>query len=315
MRNLKYEDVAIVVCTYKNRYDCLLKHANTWAEYFPVYIVCREDDYKVSGYDKYDWNDKVNVMFLNNVHNIMETREAAKNRIVELGYRGMIMIDDDIDGETARKITPESKRTTSNSYKPLPYLFIDLLKDLVDYANEYDASFNSTIMPMNIGFGEPGKVGVNGNLNYGCLVFINLEDLQKHNISYEVKHELHEDFDIVFQLLRAGCTCITLLDRCFYMKGYDPKTSVVGEESWLKIGTYIKWKNYYTIDAIYRKKNGGCWVITGRKNLKKLFNSKGELFIDTEYNKKLYELCKEEFYGNRDLNRIIEFIAENKKGK
>lgn len=315
MRDLKYSDVAIVVCTYKNRYDCLLKHANTWAEYFPVYIVCREDDFQKSGYDKYDWNEKINVMLLNDVHNIMETREVAKNNIIKHGYRGMIMIDDDIDGEIAKKILPETKRTTSDSYSAITFPFVDLLKDLVDYANEYDASFNSTIMPMNIGFGTPNKVGVNSSLNYGCLVFINLEDLQKHNISYEVEHELHEDFDIVFQLLQAGCTCITLLDRSFAMKGYDPNTSVVGEESWLKIGTYLKWKNYYTIDAIYRKKNGGTYLITGRKNLKKIFNNKEGYFIDTEYNKKLYELCKEEFYGNRDLNRIIDFIVENKKGK
>lgn len=314
MRDIKYSETAVVICTYKNRYDCLLKHVNSWTNDFPVFIVCRRDDFTKSGYDAYQWNDKVNVILLDNVHNIMETREAAKNEIIKLGYRAMIMIDDDINGDIAKKILPETKRTTSDSYSSVSFPFLDLLKDLVDYANEYDASFNSTIMPMNIGFGTPGKVGVNASLNYGCLVFINLEDLQKHNISYETEIELHEDFDIVFQLLRAGCNCITLLDRCFSMKGYDPNTSVVGDESFLKVGTYLKWKNYYPIDAVYRKRND-CHVITGRKNLKKLFNNKEEYFEDTEYNKQLYDICKEQFYGERNIDKIIEFIVNNKKKK
>ena len=315
MRNIQYNEVAVVVCTFKNRFDILLKHLSSYKP-FQVYVVCKEWDYTESGYDKYDWDDNVHVLFEQNVHNIMESREWARKEIRKLGYRAIIILDDDMKGDKVEHIVPEKKRATSDTYGYIYEPFVELLKELVNRTNEYDASWGSPIFFSNIGFYHPGKTFVNTTLNYGQFCFVNLEDMEKLNMCYDVRDTIHEDADLVFQFLRNGCTCITLGDWAYVMSldKASSKVSTVGDENYenfLKVGLYLKWKDYVTLTASYRgevNKN----KIGIRSNTKRLFNNKEEYVLNNEYCKGLYELCEQEMNGGRDSKKIVEYIRNNK---
>ena len=313
MRNLTHKDVAVCICTYKNRYDMMLKHINDFKP-FNVYVVCRRNDFIESGYDKYEWDDNVHVILLDNVKNLNETREAARIELTKLGYKAAIMLDDDIHGDFAMKISPESKRETSESYRAFQVPFMELLEKLLNTANEYDASFCSAAWPLYIGFGTPGAVAVNSGLIFGGVVFINLEDLAKHNLKYETDLHVIEDVDIVFQLLRVGCTCTTLGDYSYRMIPYSAETSVVGDENWIKVATFLKWKNYYGLNTQFRKRYNN-YVLQARPNTRKLFKNPDEYFKNDAYTRGLYDLCKEQYYGERDITKVIDYINENKNKK
>ena len=315
MRNIQYNEVAIVICTFKNRSDILLSHLD---EFYPfqVYVVCKEWDYTESGYDKYDWNDNVHILFEQNVHNIMESREWARKEIRKLGYRGMIILDDDLRGDKAEQIIPETKRKNSNTYGYITRSLVDLFRELINRTNEHDASFGSPLFYTNIGFYHPGKTFINTTINYGQFCFINIEDMEKLNICYDTRDTIHEDADLVFQFLRNGCNCITLGDWAYIMSldKSSSKNSTVGDENYenfLKIGLYLKWKDYVTLTASYRGKTNKN-KIGIRTNTKRLFNNKEEFILNNEYTYGLYNLCEEQMNGERDSSKIIEYIRNNK---
>lgn len=301
---MNYNEVAIVICSYKNRTDILFKYLNNIKD-FNIYIAVRDYDYIESGYNKYEFNDNIKFIFLENATNICNTRYEATQRIMSLGYKGMIMIDDDINGKYIYYTTDSEKRKTSASYAPKKKSLEDTCKYIIDMANKYDAGSAGLNFAYNISFVDPGKIRINKHVLFGAFIFLNLTYLKEYNITHDISgKELHEDLDVVLQLLLNGITCITLFDHGFMTKiSYE---SVVGnndKRQEMQVNTYLKYRDYITFYLSRGKKElrikpNWKYVFDGYKKYGKQY------IIDDEFHNSIYECAKK--YDYAGIKNLLE---------
>lgn len=298
---MNYKEVAIVICSYKNRTDVLFKHLNSIKD-FDIYIAVRDYDYIESGYDKYEFNDNIKFLYLKDVTNIANTRYAATEQVLDLGYKGMIMIDDDIEGYVLYT-TDSEKRTTSDAYKPKKKSIEDTCKYMVDKANEYDAGVVGINFSGHVHWQKPNSIRVNKHISWGAFVFINLDLCRKYNIRHEKNVDLFEDMDVAMQFLLNGITCIMLADHGMVTKiSYN---SVVGDNNrryLMGINLYLKYRDYVKFylhrnQKDLRVKLNYNVIFDGYKNYGKQY------IIDDPMHNKLYELAKE-----HDVDGIVNLL-------
>lgn len=294
MNNITYKETAIVICSYKNRTDILFKYIN-YIKDFDIYIVVRTNDYVESGYDKYVFNDNIHFLKSDNLHNVTDTRWFGHQEVMKLGYRGMIMIDDDIKGKYVYYIDKDHKRSTSNTYKSLQRSIEDLCKELVDKSNEYDAAFASPMFGNNIGFNKPEEIKLNKSLTCCAFTFHNLDICRQYNITYDINNNyILEDLDLVIQYMFRGLNCITLRYYGILVDlNTDKSLAVNGTNGYDKLimNTYVKYRDYL---SLYIKKSG---ILGLRNNWKLIYNSfynklDEQYIIDDLYHNTLYKYCK-----------------------
>ena len=297
MNNITPKETAIVICSYKNRTNVLFDYLNNIKD-FDVYIVVRTNDYNESGYDKYEFNDNIKFLKSDNLHNVTDTRWFGHQEIMKLGYRGMIMIDDDIRGKYIYYITPETKRTTSNSYKPLKASVEETCKYII-----------SPTFGTNIGFKKPNKIKLNTGLTCCAFTFHNLDYCRQYNITYDINNpKILEDLDVVIQYLFRGLNCITI-DYYGVLTNFDTDLSLVVNKddgyTELILNTYLKYRDYVSITV---KKTG---ILGIRINWKKIYNAfvnglSEQYILENEYHNKLYDLCKQYIEANKEERKLID---------
>lgn len=201
---------AVCITVYKHRSTTMLAHLEkiNKAKY-DVYIVAQENDPSNEEYEQYS-----GIVLYPNVTNIFEKREYIRITMSELGYDGFFMIDDDVNYE-AFKITPESKRTTSDSYKRVACDFNEMLDKMVDTAYEYNAGYVCNMRIGYLGWQKPNTIKINKGLNVAQFGYFRLDKMNEHNLHYDTSGYINEDFDMTMQFLQHGVNCITVCDYAF----------------------------------------------------------------------------------------------------
>lgn len=199
---------AICITVYKNRYCGMLNRIRNIDKNFDVFIVAQENDPNLNDYDGYGAE-----VLVPKVTSIFQKREYVRNEMIRRGYEGFFMIDDDI--KDFIKITDETKRPTSDSYRYIAADFNEVLNKVVETTDNNNCSFGSIIYNIYIGFQKPGRININKSINSGQVVYIKTEPLKKFDIHYDETGDINEDVDIVIQLLQNGCNCLTLCDYAY----------------------------------------------------------------------------------------------------
>lgn len=292
-----------VICipSHNNRYTHILGNLKNIDTCYDIAVFLSEGQYKKMGYDKYDWAAS-NITYIETECTSVEQKlQVMLDYSLSNGYTGMFEIDDDVLF-LGKKITEESKRTTSNSYRGMPITFNELLHKVEDTTLKENAAFGSPMFIFALGFSKPGKINVNTSINFGQCTYFDLNKIKESGIKYDTSSNINADVDFVFELLRHGYKCITLGDYAFQPDGHEMYKDAMVNQFNLHIGMYLKYRDGITLVL---NKNG---LLTMRCNLKKYWNTFDVPIKNDEYHKGLYEICK-----TRDRTAIENYIKENKK--
>jgi hypothetical protein len=293
---MRSKEAAIFIITYKNRYKELLQYANEIQNY-DVYVVLQTND-DTSIYDEYTWKDHVHVVVAD-VERIGPKRQFCLDFAREHGYTYSIQFDDDIRN-TPKKITPESKRTTSNSYRKVNTTIDELVDTLVDTAKEYNAAFVSPTLDFLLGFSQPGRRNVNRSIQSGQVTLQNVNMLYENNIKYPTMDLINEDIVLLFEILRKSLPCVTVADYCFCVHNSSNKlsNSIVNHNErydMLHLNMFIE---YPGVIKLYIDKENKLRIRTTWKN----FPDHTQEITDPKF----YEICK-----GSDIELIKKYIREN----
>lgn len=294
MRSTK---AAIFIPTYKNRYDELLNCIND-IEKYEVFVVFSSYDNIESYTNKYTWKDHVHTL-VSDAKTIGLKRQFGLDAIYDKGFTYAIQFDDD-NRAFGAKITPETKRKTSNSYAKQKISIEELVDKLVETAEKYDAAFVSPSLEFSIGFSQPGKVFVNRSITSGQCTLQNVKQLREHNLHYEAEEMINEDIVLLFEILRNGLTAVTVGDYCYCVLGASNKAenSLVNYDDRYDIlhkNMYVKYPN---VISLYLDKQNRIRIKTKWKN----FPDNTQEITDPVF----YEICK-----GSDIEAIKKYIKEN----
>lgn len=297
--------VAIYIPTYNNRYSEMLNYANTLIKSYDVFIVFSNNDEKLESYNTYKWNEKIQKVYCD-AKTIGEKRQFVLNYLYNKGYKYVIQIEDDIK-TFASEINDSSKRTTSDSYAKVKISIEEMIDKMLKAAQEHNAAFVSPAFPFSLGFSKPGAIAINKSLNFGQFNMVDAEILKKNNIKYDVRENVHDDIDLVLQLLQNGLNCITLKDTAFEVIGSSSllENSTIcngNKQDLMRINLYLKYRDGISL----RMGKHGELRMTCK--LDKYFNTKEIPIKDDKYHKELFELCKK-----YDIEGIKELIRNKNK--
>lgn len=294
------DKVAIYIPTYNNRYSEMLNYTNTLIKSYDVFIIFSNNDEKLESYNKYEWNEKIQKVYCN-ARTIGEKRQFALDYLYERGYKYVVQIEDDIR-TFASEINDSTKRTTSDSYAKAKISIEEMLKKMLNAAEEYNAAFVSPSFPFSLGFSKPGAIAINKSLNFGQFNMVDVELLKKYNIKYDVRENVHDDIDLVLQLLQNGLNCVTLKDTAFEVIGSSSllENSTIcngNKQNLMRINLYLKYRDGISLRI---GKHGELRMTC---KLDKYFNTKEIPIKNDKYHKELYELCQK-----YDIEGVINLI-------
>lgn len=294
------DKVAIYIPTYNNRYSEMLNYTNTLIKSYDVFIIFSNNDEKLESYNKYEWDEKIQKVYCN-AKTIGEKRQFALDYLYERGYKYVVQIEDDIR-TFASEINDSTKRTTSDSYAKAKISIEEMLKKMLNAAEEYNAAFVSPSFPFSLGFSKPGAITINKSLNFGQFNMVDIELLKKYNIKYDVRENVHDDIDLVLQLLQNGLNCVTLKDTAFEVIGSSSllENSTIcngNKQNLMRINLYLKYRDGISLRI---GKHGELRMTC---KLDKYFNTKEIPIKNDKYHKELYELCQK-----YDIEGVINLI-------
>ena len=297
-------NTAIFIPSYQNRYDEIFNYLNNINDY-DIFIILSKDDTKLNNYyEKFSFNDNIKLIETS-CQTIGEKRQFILDYAYEHNYKYAIQLDDDIR-EYGYRITEQTKRQTSDSYRKEKISLIELLNILVDFIQTKKCSYASPMFPFSLAFSKPGNRNVNKNINFGQCNIFDVNVFHELNLKYDTRKNVHEDIDIVIQLLQNGKTCITLGDYAFEVvpNSSNLSSSVVAGTNALdicRIRLYLKYRDGITLRIGKR----GELRLTCK--LDKYWNTFDIPIKEDNYHKKMYELCLE-----GDIEKIKNFIIQSK---
>lgn len=282
---------AIYIPSYKNRFDEVFNYLSEIKNY-DIYIILSEDDDNINNYyTKFNFGDNVHLV-PTSYNTIGEKRQYIMDDAYNRNYDYVIQLDDDIR-DYGYRITEETKRKTSNSYAREKISLLTLIETLIDYINNNECSYVSPMFPFSLGFSSPGRRNINKNINFGQCTLFKVKDFKESGIKYDIRKFVHEDIDVVIQLLQHGKKCVTLGDYAFEVvpNSSDLSSSVVAKNSALdlcRIRLYLKYRDGISLRIGKR----GELRLTCKLN--NYWNNFDIPIKNDEYHKKMYELCLEE---------------------
>lgn len=292
--------VAIYIPTYNNRYCEMLNYTNTLIKSYDVFIVFSNNDEKLESYNTYEWDPKIQKLYCD-AKTIGEKRQFVLDYLYDRGYKYVIQIEDDIK-TFASEINDSSKRTTSDSYAKVKISIEEMIDKMLKAAQEHNAAFVSPSFPFSLGFSKPGAIAINKSLNFGQFNMVDVEILKKNNIKYDVRENVHDDIDLVLQLLQNGLNCVTLKDTAFEVIGSSSllENSTIcngNKQDLMRINLYLKYRDGISLRI---GKHGELRMTC---KLDKYFNTKEIPIKDDKYHKELFELCKK--YDIEGIKNLI----------
>lgn len=299
------DKIAIYIPTYNNRYSEMLNYTNTLIKSYDVFIIFSNNDEKLESYNSYEWDEKIQKVYCD-AKTIGEKRQFALDYLYERGYKYVVQIEDDIR-TFASEINDSTKRTTSDSYAKAKISIEEMLKKMLNAAEEYNAAFVSPSFPFSLGFSKPGAIAINKSLNFGQFNMVDVEVLKKYNIKYDVRENVHDDIDLVLQLLQNGLNCVTLKDTAFEVIGSSSllENSTIcngNKQNLMRINLYLKYRDGISLRI---GKHGELRMTC---KLDKYFNTKEIPIKNNKYHKELYELCQK-----YDIEGVINLIKNKKQ--
>lgn len=294
------DKVAIYIPTYNNRYSEMLNYTNTLIKSYDVFIIFSNNDEKLESYNSYEWDEKIQKVYCD-AKTIGEKRQFTLDYLYERGYKYVVQIEDDIR-TFASEINDSTKRVTSDSYAKAKISIEEMLKKMLNAAEEYNAAFVSPSFPFSLGFSKPGAIAINKSLNFGQFNMVDVELLKKYNIKYDVRENVHDDIDLVLQLLQNGLNCVTLKDTAFEVIGSSSllENSTIcngNKQNLMRINLYLKYRDGISLRI---GKHGELRMTC---KLDKYFNTKEIPIKNDKYHKELYELCQK-----YDIEGVINLI-------
>ena len=285
---------AICITVFKHRKSSILENLDKIDNSkYDIYIVTQENDPCKDEYFEYH-----GTVLTPNVKNIFEKREYVRMEMSNRGYDGFFTIDDDVK-YIAHKITPESKRATSESYKPVQCDFNEMLDKMVETSIEYDAGYVCTKRFIYLGFSKPNRIGINVMLNCAQFIYFRLDKLNEHDLHYDTSGYVNEDLDMMIQCLQHGIKCCSVTDYGFSItnsmyNNMDTTTLYASIDDVCKflMHNYVKYRIPLTLDT-----NG---MLKHHCNYgKKYFNT----FELPETDETMLALCK-----NDDVEGLIAYL-------
>lgn len=167
--------------------------------------------------------------------------------------------------------------------------FEKLIDEVVFQSQNQNAIFGSAMYPVYLGFSQPHLISVNRHINCGQFTMIDVQQLKQYDIKYDTRQNVHDDIDLVFQMLQNGLTCITLKYMSFEPIGSSTlqKNSVAtpGTLDLARINLYLKYRDGI---SLYIGAHNELRMTT---KMEKYFNTKEIPIKDDDYHRKMYELC------------------------
>lgn len=288
----------ICIPIYHLRRDELMIRLQT--SKYRTYLFTSPDDE-----NNYSYLESGQVSIVNtDAHNVAEKHQFILDWCRNNDVNMFIELDDDVRS-TFLRITPETKRQTSNSYSS-ERIDCDIFFDkLFDTMNSEDAAFGSAIRPAFIGFSQPGILHVNRRLNCGQVVCIDVSKTQ--NINYIVGENINDDVCFVMDCVMNGLKCITLGDHSFMQWG---GTSVITEtknaRSYMQMNTAAKYHFPIHLDS--------AGVVRFKILFDKYFDNMIIPDAKDDFNRHVYDMIEQD----TDREVVYEFIKKyynNKKNK
>ena len=217
--------IPIVIPSYKNRKDCIVKTLDKVSKN-DIYVFVYENDYIESGYDVFD--NKPNVHFIKikcDWRSIQKKRYFIQNYMLGLeNVHDYIMIDDDV--VEGRVVTVDG---ISHNHTPL----INYLGAL-EYAHKslgenrtYSCGASSNI---ELGHWKDNKIFKKDNGQLFCVYAISNDFVRTSKIMFKDVEDINEDCILSFEMFKAGYSRINFpWIRCLIIhettKGYSLASS------------------------------------------------------------------------------------------
>lgn len=298
----KMNNYAICVPVYKHRSDILLNMLKEVDDKFDIFVVTQINDPCVNEYNDFGFE-----VLVPEVTSIFQKREYIRNEMVDRGYKGFFMFDDDV--KSFVKITEDTKRTTSNSYAPIKCNVNEVLDVVIKRADDYNCDFVSINFAAFIGFEKPNRIVINRHLSTaGAATYFRTAALNKFDIHYDVSGKVSEDIDIVIKLLQRGCNCTTVSDYAFrtvdgvYGTASHKKYSTLFRESEEFEKIYMNNTLKYNLGITINKNN----VLHNVRKYDKYFNT----FELPQIDKNILNFCK-----NEDILGLKMYLINKKNEK
>lgn len=266
---------------------------------YDVKIFVSDDDKHLTEYDNLNFD-----IIHTNAKNIMEKRSFIIEWTKQQSYDYAFIIEDDVMPH-GDKITPETKRETSNSYRRIKTTLQEMLDVMLKRMIDNEASFAGFIRHEYLGFSVPNKTSINRSLNCGQFVCYNVNDIRKADIHIYVGELIPEDVKFCLDILTKGMNCICIRDYTYYEHPTE-HNSVVHSDIADRSFAHIRLSRMYNFPMKITKDN----VIRPRMDWKKYYNV-GDKY--PEYNKKVKPLYDHlyEMYDNKcSYEEIIKYLKE-----
>ena len=288
-----------VICipSYGNRYKQVFNCINDIKNY-NVFIILSKNDNKLKEYYNYDFKDHVNLIECD-CETIGQKRQFIIDEMNNKGYQYIVQIDDD-NRNFAGKITEESKRETSNTYKHIQIPLEELIQKLESVAIKENAAFVSPYLSFGLSFSKLNKLSINKGITSGQFTLVDCNILKKYSISYLPYNLINEDVILLFELRRHNLKCITVSDYCYELisastKRYNSILCQEDNEDICHNDLYLRYPGAVKL-----------WVDSRNKLRIKIrwksFPDNSKLIIDNE----LYKICQ-----SKDINYIKKYILEH----
>lgn len=203
--------------SYGLRYDKLLNKSIDLADKYDVYVFVSSNDKKIDDYNKLFENSKVNIR-------IVDTKSAAEKRnecvkfmkenadIYSYGF----IIEDDVDIK-CEKITPDTKRQTSDSYRSIKVDIEELLDVMISRNAEHHGAICGALCLPYLGFSKPGLTYINKSIYIGQLTLYDCKFLRDNNINVITDKEITDDLLLGLDILMHGGISVSIRDYRFLM--------------------------------------------------------------------------------------------------
>ena len=220
----------ICIMSYGLRYHKLLNRVINLTDKYDIYVFVSSNDEKINDYQKLFNDTKVNIR-------IVYTKSAAekRNECVKFmkenadTYSYGFIIEDDVD-IICEKITPETKRQTSDSYRSIKTDIEELLDVMISRTIEYHGAICGALCLPYLGFLKPGLTYVNKAIYIGQLTLYDCRFLRDNNINVITDKEITDDLLLGLDILMHGGVSISIRDYRFLMVDSRGKNSIEHSE-------------------------------------------------------------------------------------
>ena len=312
MKN-EMKKIAICVPSYGHRYKELISNLhniniNDDVHQYDKYIFVSNDDMAKSEYDIYK-SDDVKVINVD-AANLPSKRQAALDYCINNDYDYMFMIDDDVK-YSAKYISEETKRSTSDSYRSICMKIDALFIEAVKLAEENNAGHVSFTLPFYIGFKKPNEIVKNKALNAGQFILLDLRQIKEKNIKYDVEFFSTEDISLLLDCLISGIDCMAINYMSYelcndnFFRDNNNATSAVFDNMWSRYRTMFGDNYRYNIPISIDKRK----VLHRRIKFEKYAGINEMPSFKNKYDEEVHKMIVDYYDKNKKFdNEIIENV-------